>query len=433
MAKRGFIKGALCLVAGSIVASPSFAGGLERGGYNIDLLFEPSDYALDASGTFVMPHRKVKNAVDNPYKSPGTTPPAAIPLPASWSTSADDAESYWSPRIGGKASIGDFGDCMFDYSQPWGADLNPGIWQGSSYNIETKVKSHNYAATCRVKFEAGKGDFSIIGGAFYQELSGYKYRQVLAPAALGPAYPSLYSGIGKLDMEGDGWGWRAGIAYEIPEIAFRASLVYNSAVDHDLSGSVDLTGLPAVAGTPLAIYGGKITPVYGTVSMPDSLELKLQSGIAPDWLAFGSVKWTDWSQIQVVPFCPVGVSPCVAGASSLNTLDLFYRDGWTVSGGVGHKFNDQWSGAVSVTWDRGTSTVIGTQTDTWMLGTQLIYSPNKNIEFKIAGAVGLLTSGSSSIGGARCGTGTAICGDEAGYDFGNDVVAAISTGIKVKF
>jgi long-chain fatty acid transport protein len=427
MAKRGFIKGALCLVAGSIVASPSFAGGLERGGYNIDLLFEPSDYALDASGTFVMPHRKVKNAVDNPLKSPALG--VAIPLPASWSTSADDAESYWSPRIGMKASIGDLGDCMFDYSQPWGADLNPGIWQGASYNIETKVKSHNYAATCRVKFEAGKGDFSIIGGGFYQEISGYKFRQVVAPAALGPAFPT-YSGIGKLDMEGDGWGWRAGIAYEIPEIAFRTSLVYNSAVDMDLSGKVDLTTLP-IGLNPIS---GLITPVYGKVSMPDSIEWKIQSGIAPDWLAFGSVKWTDWSQIQTIPFCAVGSPTCVAGTTSaINTLDLFYRDGWTVSGGVGHKFNDQWSGAVSVTWDRGTSTVIGTQTDTWMLGTQLIYSPNKNIEFKIAGALGLLTSGSSSIAGAPCGPLGARCGDEAGYDFGNDVVAAISTGIKVKF
>ncbi|MGG2475354.1 transporter, partial [Rhizobium sp. BR5] len=46
--------------------------------------------------------------------------------------------------------------------------------------------------------------------------------------------------------------------------------------------------------------------VYGSVSMPDSIELKVQSGIAPDWLAFGSVKWTDWSQIQVIPFCQVG-------------------------------------------------------------------------------------------------------------------------------
>ncbi|MDS7597203.1 OmpP1/FadL family transporter [Agrobacterium tumefaciens] len=430
MAKTAIFRGAVCFAAGIAMVTPSLAGGLERGGYNIDLLFDPSDYVLDSSTTFVAPQRKVENARDNPNKSPAS--PVAFPLPASWSTTADDSENYWTTRVGGKAAIGDFADCMFDYSQPWGADLNPGIWQGSSYNIETKVKSHNYATTCRVKFDLGKGDFSIIGGGFYQEINGYKYRQVLSPSFMtANGIPtSIYDGVGKLEMEGDGWGWRAGLAYEIPEIAFRTSLVYNSAVDVDLTGNVDLTHLPL----GLNAISGRITPVYGAVSMPDSIEWKVQSGIAPGWLAFGSVKWTDWSQIQTIPFCAIGSPTCVAGTTAaINTLDLFYRDGWTISGGIGHKFNEQWSGAVSLTWDRGTSTVIGTQTDTWMVGTQLIYSPYKNIEFKIAGAVGLLTSGSSSIAGAPCGPSTARCGDEAGYDFGNDIVAAISTGVKVKF
>src|SRR5690606_25796635 len=151
MAKTAIFRGAVCLAVSIAAVTPSLAGGLERGGYNIDLLFDPSDYVLDSSATFVAPQRKVENARDNPLKSGG-------PLPASWSTTADDSENYWSTRVGAKAAIGDFGDCMFDYSQPWGADLNPGIWQGSSYNIETKVKSHNYATTCRVKFDLGKGD-----------------------------------------------------------------------------------------------------------------------------------------------------------------------------------------------------------------------------------------------------------------------------------
>ncbi|PZU23772.1 MAG: long-chain fatty acid transporter [Shinella sp.] len=405
------------------VAAPAFAGGLERGGYNIDLLFDPSDYVLEGTATFVMPQRDVYGTVDNPVKSGGS-------LPAAWRTTADDSENYWSPRIGAKAAIGDMADCVFDYSEPWGAHLKPGQWQGASYNMETDVKSQNYATTCRVKFDFGKGDLSIIGGGFYQEISGIKHRQVLSPTLLGPAYPSLLSGVGILDMEGNGWGWRAGLAYEIPEIAFRASLVYNSAVDHDLSGTVDLTGVPAIPGTPLATIGGRVIPVYGQVSMPDTVELKMQTGIAPGWLAFGSVKWTDWSQIQVVPFCAVGTPVCRPNFA-INTLDLFYQDGWTVSGGVGHKFNDQWSGAVSLTWDRGTSTVIGTQTDSWVLGSQVVYSPNKNVELKLAGALGILTSGASGWG-ATCDTGK-TCGDEATYKFGNDLVAAISTGIKVKF
>lgn len=423
MATKSFEKALLGLMMAA-AATPALAGGLERGGYNIDLLFDPSDYAIESTATFVAPQRDVNDAVDNAAKSG----PLA---PTGWRNTARDSESYWSPRIGAKAAIGDYGDCMVDYSQPWGAYLKPGQWQGSSYNMETKVSSSNYAATCRAKFDVGNGVFSIIGGGFYQELTGYKYRQVVAPAVLN-LYGLPGTGVGKLDMEGNGWGWRAGFAYEIPEIAFRTSLVYNSAVDHDLAGTVDLTNVPgAVLPATIQSLGGKIVPIYGSVSMPDSIELKMQSGVAPGWLVFGSVKWTDWSQIQAIPFCPVGMSPCAPGSTAINTLDLFYRDGWTVSGGVGHKFNDQWSGAVSLTWDRGTSTVIGTQTDTWVLGTQAIYSPNKSVELKLSGAIGLLTSGSSSISGAPCGT--TICGNEASYTFGNDLVAAISTSVKVKF
>jgi len=165
--------------------------------------------------------------------------------------------------------------------------------------------------------------------------------------------------------------------------------------------------------------------VNGAASMPDSLELKLQSGFAPGWAAFGSVKWTDWSQLQVLKFCPATVSrttPCTS-------LDLLYRDGWTITGGVGHKFNDQWSGAVSLTWDRGTSHGYGTQTDTWTLGTGVSYTPTENLEFRLAGAVGIMTGGSS--GAVKYGDD--VIGDDVSYDFDDDFVGAISTSIKVKF
>jgi long-chain fatty acid transport protein len=48
----------------ALSASQAFAGGLERGGYNIDLLFDPSDYAADASVTYVMPKRDLENVRD---------------------------------------------------------------------------------------------------------------------------------------------------------------------------------------------------------------------------------------------------------------------------------------------------------------------------------------------------------------------------------
>lgn len=109
MAKTAFFRGAVCFVASIAAVTPSLAGGLERGGYNIDLLFDPSDYVLDSSATFVAPQRKIKNAVDRNALNGVNT-----------GASTDDSESYWVPRIGIKAAFGDAVDCMADYSQPLG-------------------------------------------------------------------------------------------------------------------------------------------------------------------------------------------------------------------------------------------------------------------------------------------------------------------------
>lgn len=414
MAKILFIHGAVCLAVGFTSVAPAFAGGLERGGYNIDQLFDASPFSFSSGVTYVAPQRKLKNVRDtDPLDGRGTNGIGG------GTTYADDTESYAIPYAGIKGGLGPV-DCLVDYSQPFGAHLNPGTgWVGVQSNIETKVRTDNYGLTCSYKFDAGPGQFRVIGGGFYQEIEGSKTRLVL---------PIPGAGVGRLDMSDEALGWRAGVAYEIPEYALRASLVYNSRVKYDLSGTLDLTQIPlgAVPGNP---FLGRRFGVIGAADAPDSLELKVQSGIAPDWLAFGSVKWTNWSLIQSIGFCPVASSglPCPPGG--VTSLDLLYRDGWTVSGGVGHKFNDQWSGAMSLTWDRGTGTGVGTQTDTWTLGAGVSYAMTENVELRVAGALGLLTSGSS---GAVT-RGGFVYGDDAAYDFGNDIVAAVSTSLKVKF
>src|SRR5690606_34575000 len=269
MVKQFVAKGMLAVAAGCMTQTSALAGGIERGGYNIDLLFDPGRFTAESAVTFVAPQRKVKNVRDinptNDLLGGGDL--------NRLSNRADDAENYWVPRVGVKAGIGDSADCMFDYSQPWGVHTKPGRdWAGANENIETKVQSDNYALTCSYRFDAGPGQLRMIGGAFYQELSGFKERQVIDDLAV----PG--TGVGRLDLEGSGWGWRAGVAYEIPEYAFRASLVYNSEVDIDnISGTLDLSQV-----------NGMVPDVHGAQTMPDVLELKVQSGIAPDWLAFGS-------------------------------------------------------------------------------------------------------------------------------------------------
>lgn len=417
LASRKVLAAALPLVMISTLTQPAFAGGLERGGYNIDQLFDASQFSIQSGVIYVMPQRKLKNARD--VNTSNTTGGGNL---NSRPDHADDTENYAIPYLGLKGGVGDV-DCLVDYSEPFGAHTNPGVnWAGANNNVETKIDSHNYGATCSYKFDLGQGQARIIGGAFYQEIEGFQEKLVsTAPLALG-----LGTGVGRLDLSDSAWGWRLGVAYEIPEYAMRASLVYNSRVKYDgLTGTVDLTQVPVVP-----VYGGRITNVYGEAEAPDSLELKLQSGIAPDWLAFGSVKWTNWSVLQSVSLCPTSTRGTACGQSNqLTSLDLGYRDGWTLTGGVGHKFNDQWSGAVSLTWDRGTSDGYGAQADVWTLGVGASYSPTENIEWRLAGALGVMTSGSS---GTIVKDGVTY-GDDATYDYGNDLVAAISTSIKVKF
>ncbi|MFC5755563.1 outer membrane protein transport protein [Rhizobium sp. GCM10022189] len=426
MAVRMFSRGVTSLIILSAVASPSFAGGLERGGYNIDQLFDTSPFSFQSGVTYVSPQRKLTDVRDTDTSaSPGGGNLNNRP------DTADETANYTIPYIGFKAGFADTIDCLVDYSEPFGGHSNPGLnWAGANNNIETEIKTRNYGGTCSYRFDVGPGQLRIIGGAFYQEVEGFKERLVsTVPLLFGTG-----TGIGRLDLEDSGWGWRAGVAYEIPEYAMRMSLVYNSRVKYDnLTGTVDLTQVTAPVPPLNAAPYGSVTPVFGSAEAPDSLELKLQSGIAPDWLAFGSVKWTNWSVLQSVPFCPTstkGLAACTSGgATELTSLDLLYRDGWTITGGVGHKFNDQWAGAVSLTWDRGTSHGYGAQTDSWTLGVGAAFTPTEHIEWRVAGAVGLLTSGSS---GAVTQNGVTF-GDDVSYSFGNDLVAALSTSIKVKF
>jgi long-chain fatty acid transport protein len=415
-------KGALPLVMAAGFANAAFAGGLERGGYDIDLLFDKSRYAFEAGVTYVMPDRKLTNAQD--------VDPRTGRILNRRSSSVRDTDNYAVPYFGVKIGLTDDVDCLADYSEPFGAHSNPGSnWAGANYDVETKLRTHNYGLTCSYKFDAGPGDLRLIGGGFYQEVVGFKEQLVLpAGTPLGGGIVNPTDRMGTLDVDDQGWGWRAGVAYEIPEYAFRTSLVYNSRVKYNnIDGTVDLTSVPAGLGFPY----GRVTPVSGSATAPDSLELKLQTGIAPDWLAFGSVKWTNWSLIQSVPFCPTSVRGCAPGSRSvLTSLDLLYRDGWTLTGGVGHKFNDKWSGAVSLTWDRGTASQdYGIASDTWTLGAGVSYKPVEHVEFRFAGAVGLLTSGHS---GTVTSNGVTY-GDDVTYRYGNDFVGALSTSVKVTF
>ena len=245
------------------------------------------------------------------------------------------------PRIGVKAGIGQA--CRL-YGRLFAAVgcafSNPGAnWNGANSNIETEIKSDNYAGTCSYKMDAGKGQLRFIGGVFHQEVSGFKEQLGRLPIPSSERHRALSilrvtAGAGALALP----------TKSLISLCAPAWSTIRQVKLDDISGTLDLTQVPGISRQ--SAFGGT------TQSMPDSVEFKLQSGIAPGWLAFGSVKWVNWSVLQSIPILPDGSSSRLASRQvpgcRLTSLDLLYRDGWTVSGGIGHKFNDQWSGAAQI-------------------------------------------------------------------------------------
>ncbi|RWK66087.1 OmpP1/FadL family transporter [Mesorhizobium sp.] len=389
-----------------LISGVANAGGFDRGGVNIDQLFDAAPYSFDAGVTYVSPQRTLKNVqrLDGSGMS---------------SSSVDVGGDYAVPRIGIKANIFEPVDCLASYTEPYGAEADFGMNNAYSPTaVEYYVKTNDFGLTCSYKINVGKGSLRFIGGVSYQEVDAFLSRQTLL--AFGN------TGLGKFKLSDEAWGWRVGAAYEIPEIALRASLMYSSSYKYDeLSGTVDTTGFRGAFPADLIPGATGVFPVSASAEIPQAVELKLQSGIAPGWLAFGSIRWQEWSRLGVIPIN--GVRSPVTGAPSPVSFDLLYRDGWTVSGGIAHKFTDQLSGAVSLTWDRGTSTTSGYQSDTWAVASGISYSPTDKIEVRLGGSIGVLTSGSSTF------TGIGDTANAITYTYDDDLLLAGSASVKVKF
>ncbi len=405
----------LALSGGMLTAH---AGGLERSSQDFDILFDDGN-VVETGATFVTPQRKLKNIRGNPFPV-NPVPDQNFGKP--FDTEVDEGKSYWVPKVSAKFQLTDDLACAAQYRQPWGIDTDSGINNARMFGaIKQKISSNDYGLNCSYRFAAGdKGFFRILGGVSYQQLKGEQTKISPLPLPTGLAY-----GNSRLDVDDSAFGWRLGAAYEIPEIALRASLVYQSKVNYKLEGNVDID----VAGAPLSFT----TPVIGSVATPQSVEFKFQTGIAPDWLALASIKWTDWKSITAVSFLNDGSQPFLGRipvGSEVTSLDLYYKDGWTLMGGVGHKFNDKWSGAATLTWDRGTTTGLTSQTDVWLLGLGANYKATEHLEFRLAGAVGILTSGTLDNTLAAKNGGSQF-GSKA--DFGTDVVGGMTLSAKYRF
>jgi len=386
-------KTVLCgLLCATALTGNAMAGGFSRGTADTDILFEDGNFATRMGALYVAPKRG--------YETIGGAP----------ATDGDYSDAYAVPSGAIKLNLHDNLSCAGTYTQSFGAAATYGtqaIAAGRTADgtgtISEGFTSTEFGLTCGAHFNAGKGRLWILGGGFLQD---FDYSQTVSVAALGNTNATL-SFADKYRP-----GYRIGAAYEIPEIALRAQILYRSAVTQSPSSAEGSFVTQAVGSTTASGYG----------TLPQSVEMKLQSGIAPGWLAFGSIKWTDWSVLQTLNYTIDGTP--LAGDYQ---LDYFWQDGWTVTGGIGHAFTDMVSGSLSLTWDKGVSTTEDAYTNTWTLASGVSVKGERS-ELRLGGAVTHL-AGKSVAADPTPGN----PGNSFAYTVGSDWTYAVGANFRVSF
>ena len=270
-------------------------------------------------------------------------------------------------------------------------------------------------------------NWNIYGGAVYQTIKG-------SVSLRGQAY-SLYNGYDASIPEDSAVGWLAGFAYQIPEIALKASLTYRSEVDHKVNVTESLSTLSALALLPNgAEAAAAIAAASGetTITTPQSVNLDFQTGIMANTVAFANVRWVDWSNFSIRPYkfglVSEAVGPLVSRPNGFNLVE-YSDDQWSVTTGVGRKLNDQWAGNVSVGWDSGAGNPVSTLGPTegyWNVGLGVQYSPTPATF--IAGGVKYFW-----LGDAKAQTGAQSGGSDYVAEFEDNNALAYGLKIGYKF
>ncbi|WP_374645350.1 hypothetical protein [Tabrizicola sp.] len=336
------------------------AGGVERSSQSVAILFEQGRYAELSFGHFA------------PDVS-GTVGPFS---------SGDMAPSYNSWSLGYKMDIGDRMDFALILDQPIGADVAyPGTFVPlGSYPLAgttADLSSSAITALLRYSFE---NNVSVYGGLRYQTVHGV----VSIPLVVGYTMETNH------DSE---LGYVVGLAWEKPEIAARVALTYNSAITHSLE----------------SVEFGALADGFDT-EVPQSVNLEFQTGIAKDTLLFGSIRWVDWSEFVIdPPFYPPPI-PLVA----------YPKDRVTYNLGIGRRFNETWSGAVTLGYEPSDGELTGNLGPTDGMRSIGLAATYTRDNMKITGGIRYVDIGdatTNTVGGNFSGNSGLGVGLRVGYSF----------------
>lgn len=339
----------------SLLPSASvFAAGLDRSGQSISAFLQPGNYA-EAGISVLDPTVKGKDNNGNKVEDMG--------------------DDYYFPSAAIKVQATDKISLGLIYDQPFGADAAYGT-ETQSFSETHPLSKITEGTSVEVKTENLTALLGYQLNENWNFYAGPVWQTVEANIKLrGAAYKNTGYNI-KIDTE-EAYGWLAGFAYQIPEIALKAAITYRSEISHDAK-STETSNLPLAA---MQMPAGPLKDFYASkgfkqsivnATTPQSVNIDFQTGIAANTLAFANIRWVHWDQFTV--------SPEMLGELGQDLIS-YSDDQWSATVGLGHKFNSKWSGTAAVGYDSGAGnpvTTLGPTEGYWSVGLGGQYSPAEN-------------------------------------------------------
>lgn len=350
------------LSAAILAATPALAGGFDNSSRGFDIIYGDNSVISTSYGQTTVP---MKARIDKMKRAEASGAESNAKIVGS----GEIIDNFNRPQIGMRYQVAEGVTCAAQFEQPFAAqvsyaddsiayvatnelgqpidaDGNPTADASKmvtkSAPIDTKYESESFTVACGYSMALSTGSIKVFAGPKIQKVNG-AFNEDLSPSATA-------TGINdNLTVELDGgseFGYIAGLAYEIPEIALRASILYHSQIDYEATGTINANVPGQLSFT---------TPGKAKTFTPQSVELGLRSGIADNTLGFVKLRWSEYGKLTTLSVD--GDDSTVVGGNSLAMINqgvggqlsslidpevsMFSNDTLDYSLGLGHRFNDK--------------------------------------------------------------------------------------------
>lgn len=398
-----------------------FAAAMDRSGQSIAAFLQPNNYF---EGGISVLDANVSGNMRNGWNMPSNDT-AKSGADLSNSHLDDMAESFYFANFALKYQVNENVSMGLIYDQPFGAKaaysandlkhqtsptssplfggddaLKAGAFhndgEGTKVEVDTQSLSlimgyqpnEHWNIYAGPVYQTVKGDVSLRGSV-YGPLGGFmcsdKIGTVLCSTFKDKETGQPIKGYDASIAEKSEFGYLAGIAFQIPEIALKTSLTYRSEIDYkvDVKETMPvannfLIGIAVPALTQNFIYTSGKT----NITTPQSINLDFQSGIMENTLAFVNLRWVDWSKFSIRPHkfgqLASGLTQAVAGTPRGFDLVAYDKDQYSVNFGIARKLNEKVALSLLGGWDSGAgnpTSTLGPTEGFWSAGLGGQYSP----------------------------------------------------------